>query len=118
MIFHITTLDMWDRAVLDGAYRPPSLEAEGFVHLSTAPQVEATANLYYAGKTDLLLLSVDPERLRAELRYEAPAGSGMRDDLFPHLYGPLNVDAVVKTVKLVPNAEGRFEISPLESESP
>ena len=117
MIFHLTTLDKWEQAVLDGDYRPESLIAEGFIHLSTEAQVQTTANLYYSGKT-LLLLAVDPAQLTAELRFEAPAGSGKRDDLFPHLYGPLNLDAVTKTQTLVPGSDGRFEISPLETESP
>jgi uncharacterized protein (DUF952 family) len=111
MIFHITTLDMWEQAVLGGSYRAASLKDEGFVHLSTAAQVEVTANLYYAGQSGLVVLVVDPERLESELRYEPPKGPGARDDLFPHLYGPLNVDAVVKTVALVPDAAGRFTVS-------
>ena len=117
MIFHLTTLDSWAQAVLDGDYRPESLQAEGFIHLSTGSQVETTANLYYAGQT-LLLLWVDPARLTAELRYEAPVGPGKRDQLFPHLYGPLNLDAVTKTETLTPNDDGRFAITLPETESP
>jgi uncharacterized protein (DUF952 family) len=114
MIFHITTLDTWEQAVLGGSYRAESLEAEGFIHLSTAEQVEGTANLYYQGQSGLVLLVVDPERLHSELRHDPPAGTGARSGLFPHLYGPLNVDAVVKTVALEPDASGRFTI-PLET---
>ena len=76
---------------MDGSsdYRPASLAREGFIHLSSEAQWLATANRFYRGRADLLLVSIDGDRLRAELRHEPADG-----DIFPHLYGPLNLNAV------------------------
>jgi len=68
------------------------LADEGFIHLSTAEQLPGVAGRYYAGVEDLVLLHVDPDLLVAPLVYEDVPGVGS----FPHLYGPLNVDAVVR----------------------
>ncbi|MBS1124241.1 MAG: hypothetical protein H6Q90_6469, partial [Deltaproteobacteria bacterium] len=73
-----------------GEYRAASLEAEGFIHLSTAAQLPGTLRRFYRGVPDLVVLTIDPTRLRGELRYERAD----RDD-FPHLYGPLELDAVI-----------------------
>ena len=91
VLLHIAEPDDWDDA--DTHYRPPSLAAEGFVHLSTVDQVEATTRRHYAGRTGLLLLRIDASALGdAELRWEAAPEGGT----FPHLYGPLPVDAVTE----------------------
>lgn len=109
-IFHIATREDWDAAQTRGSYAPASLGAEGFVHCSTATQVESTANAFYRGRSDLLLLSLDDERLTSELRYEAPTpvvheGGG---ELFPHLYGALNLDAVTAVEPMTPGTDGGF----------
>lgn len=102
MIYHITERAAWDDARARGEYSAPSLESEGFIHCSTRDQVLDVANDFYRGEADLLILCIDELRLRAELRWEAPAHpkpSEVRrvnsDGLFPHLYGVLNLDAVV-----------------------
>lgn len=88
-LFHIAEADAWARA--DVLYRPPSLQDEGFIHLSRADQLEATSRRHYAGRTGLRLLTVDVSGLDGgELRWE-PAPHG---EEFPHLYGPLPVAAV------------------------
>lgn len=90
-IYHLVTPDRWP--VQSGeAYRADSLLTEGFIHCSFAEQVEGSANRYYAQAPELLLLQIDPQRLQVPLKIE-PSGSGA---LFPHLYGPLNVEAVVR----------------------
>lgn len=104
MIFHITENTAWQAAQVEGAYRADSLETEGFIHFSNEDQVVASANRFYQGKTGLVLLSVDPSRLTSELRYEDTVNHGT----FPHLYGPLNVEAVVDSRSFEPDAAGKF----------
>lgn len=99
MIYHITTRQSWEAAQHCGAYRAASLETEGFIHCSFGRQVAHTARRYFAGQVGLVLLHIDETCLEAELRVEAGAGT---QDLFPHLYGPLNLDAVVKVKELDP----------------
>lgn len=105
-IFHITTASAWHAAYAAGAYTAASLATEGFIHLSTREQVEATANRLYRGQAGLLLVAVDPSRLTAELRYE----EGEPGEQFPHLYGPLNLDAVAGIYALLPEADGSFRL--------
>jgi uncharacterized protein (DUF952 family) len=90
-IFHITSREAWTEAKVLGSYSSDTLATEGFTHCSTAEQVQRSAQKFFKGKTDLVLLHIDQEKVLAEVHYEA-AGSG---ELFPHLYGPLNLDAVV-----------------------
>jgi uncharacterized protein (DUF952 family) len=90
-LFHITTRAAWEHARHAGEYRPASLASEGFIHLSTEAQWRATLDRFYRGVPDLVLLRIDPSRVRAELRYEPADG-----DAFPHLYGPLESDAVLE----------------------
>lgn len=103
-IYHITPRADWERAQPDGAYRAASLQTEGFIHCSTGAQVMATANRYYTGQPDLLLLEIDPLRTGAELRYEGLPGG----EQFPHLYGALPLAAVMRVLRLEPEADGRF----------
>ena len=96
VIFHIAEREAWDAAVAAGEYtvstRGRSLAEQGFIHMSTRVQVDGVAGRFYAGVDDLVLLHVDESRLTAPLQYDAVPGTV---DSFPHLYGPLNVDAVV-----------------------
>lgn len=94
MLFHITTREAWQHAVASGDYRPPSLEREGFIHLSTEPQWEKTRERFFSNQSDLVLLVIDPERVES-LRWE-PAD----DDTFPHLYSALSISAVVEVREL------------------
>ena len=104
-LFHITTRDAWEAARRSGAYRPASLAAEGFIHFSTDKQLLPSAERHFAGQAGLLVLSVAAHKLTAELRYEDAHG-----ELFPHLYGPLNLDAVVDVVELPVGDDGRFRV--------
>ncbi len=104
LIYHIAEQAVWERAMEGAGYRPASLESEGFIHLSTAAQVLWVANRFYRGRAGLVLLTVEPERLAAELRYEE-SEPGQR---FPHLYGPLNLDAVVAAQDFAPAEDGEF----------
>jgi uncharacterized protein (DUF952 family) len=102
-ILHITTASAWRVAQEDGELTTPSLADEGFIHCSTHGQVVATANRIFRGSGDLLLLEVDPDRLLAELKWERATDVG---EEFPHIYGPLNADAVVGTLALVEGDDG------------
>ena len=109
LIYHIASVADWDQARRDGEYttstRGMSLAEQGFIHASTAPQVAPVANAFYGDDQDLVVLVIDTGRLGPELRYEPVPGW---DDRFPHIYGPLNVDAVVMTLPLGRDASGRF----------
>lgn len=105
-IYHIAAAEDWDAARADGVYAADSLSAEGFIHLSTRDQVLWVAGRFYRGRAGLVLLAVDPARLAAELRYEE-SEPGQR---FPHLYGPLNLDAVVAAHPFPPEADGSFRL--------
>jgi uncharacterized protein (DUF952 family) len=102
MIYHVVTESDF-RAQLDSAfYHPPGLRRDGFVHCALEPSVIPVANDYYAGAPGrLLLLEIDPGKLVAETRFEtaAPlAGGGSSHlastPLFPHVYGPINTEAI------------------------
>lgn len=104
-LFHITTRAAWGAAQERGEYRAPSLETEGFIHLSEDGQWLEVANRVYRGVPDLVLLSIRSDRLRAEVRYEPADGS-----VYPHLYGPLEVDAVVDVLDLPRAADGSIGV--------
>jgi uncharacterized protein (DUF952 family) len=111
MLVHICVADEWRLAQARGEHRPKSLDAVGFVHLSTPEQVHLPANRLYAGRTDLVLLRLDPRRLGAPVRWEPGAPTDPASMEFPHLYGPLPVGAVTSVTPYLPDADGRF--SPL-----
>jgi uncharacterized protein (DUF952 family) len=106
LIFHITSAADWQRAQSEGSYRANSLTTEGFIHCSTQAQIVRTANKYYAGQTGLVLLCIHEEAVRAEVRYE-DFNAG---DLFPHIYGPIPLEAVIRVVNFPPGAEGKFTL--------
>jgi uncharacterized protein (DUF952 family) len=114
LIFHITTRSEWQATQARGEYRAPSLETEGFIHLSTSKQVSSVANAFYRGQSGLVLLVVDEMRVTSQVKWEAPAGTPAlgisQDDKFPHVYGPLNLDAVVDVLDFNPDASGNFRL--------
>jgi uncharacterized protein (DUF952 family) len=94
MIYHVTRRTDWDNALLSGSYEAPSLRSEGFIHTSTKEQVAGVLDRYYKNTNDLVLLHIDETKLIAPLKYElAPSVN----EMFPHIYGPLNTDAVINT---------------------
>jgi uncharacterized protein (DUF952 family)/GNAT superfamily N-acetyltransferase len=98
---HLIEPALWRVALAEGAVRPPSLESAGFVHLSRPEQVHVPAARLFPGRRDLVLLVVDPARLTDPVRMEPGEPAG---ELFPHLYGPLPVTAVVAVVPYRPPA--------------
>jgi uncharacterized protein (DUF952 family) len=113
-IVHIASRTAWEASIPAGYYKPTSLESEGFIHCSTVEQSVDTANNFFHNQHGLVLLCIDVDKLDAELKYEPPAGGpahNLQDGtLFPHLYGPLNVNAVVRVVEFEPDAEGMFSL--------
>jgi uncharacterized protein (DUF952 family)/uridine phosphorylase len=112
LIYHITTFTSWGKARKAGRYTASSLVDEGFIHCSTAGQVVSVANELYAGQSDLVLLVIDERRVRPEVRYEDCYATGQ---LFPHIYGPLNLAAVVGVLPFPAGKDGRFQPPPLLS---
>ena len=113
MIYHITTHAAWQAAQSHGSYRAESLATEGFIHCSTRRQVLHVANSIYRGADELLLLQIDESSLQAPLVWEAPAhpDPAKADEFsdrgkFPHIYGALNLDAVVGMETLREGSDG------------
>ncbi len=100
-IYHLVPRCVWEENP-DQPYCPDSLAREGFIHCSFAEQVAWAANRFYAEIVDLLLLHIDTERLTSPLREEA-CDTG---EIFPHIYGPLNREAVVAAEVLTRGPDG------------
>jgi uncharacterized protein (DUF952 family) len=102
-ILHITTDAGWAAAQEAGELVARSLAEEGFIHCSTHDQVEATANRIFRGSGDLLLLELEVARIAPPLKWERATDVG---EDFPHIYGPINLDAVIGTITLPEGAGG------------
>ncbi|HEY4633147.1 MAG TPA: DUF952 domain-containing protein [Candidatus Limnocylindrales bacterium] len=114
-IFHLAIDADWVGTLsTDGRYRHSTvgrtLADEGFVHCSFAAQLQATADRFYAGRSDVLLLAIDPERLEAPVVVEPAPGNGER---FPHVYGPIPVEAVVWAQPVPLGSDGRLDLEAL-----
>ena len=115
MIYHLTSRQAWREAQQRGEYRAESLESEGFIHCSTQMQILPVAEKFYKGQQGILLLEIDPSLLTSELRWEAPSGGAPppgvpEGDLFPHIYGPVNLDAIVKVYDLESDPDGSYKL--------
>ena len=115
MIFHITSRTAWDEAQKRGDYRAEGYAREGFIHCSTLSQVLPVANNFYKGQRGLILLEIEPTLLSSTLKWEPPSGGTpppgvSKGDMFPHIYGPINLDAVVRTVELASKPDGTFDL--------
>jgi uncharacterized protein (DUF952 family) len=108
VLFHLCSAADWRAAQASGEHRPESLDANGFVHLSTPQQVHLPANRLYAGRTDLVLLHIDPARLTSPIRWEPGVASDPDSMVFPHLYGPLPAAAVISITSYRSDQNGRF----------
>ncbi|NPV56617.1 MAG: DUF952 domain-containing protein [Anaerolineae bacterium] len=107
MIYHIAREDDWQSGLMAEQYLPAEFAADGFIHCSTHEQVLRVANRFYRGQSDLVLLEIDPERVEAEVIYENLEGG---EERFPHLYGPLNLDAVAAVHVFTPGGNGSFQL--------
>ena len=111
-IYHIAAAADWAQARRDGQYtistRGLTLAEQGYIHACTAEQVALVASTYYQGVPDLLLLVIDPGLVAEEIRYEHVPGQA---EPYPHIYGPLNIDAVVQTRPFHPGPDGLFSFT-------
>jgi uncharacterized protein (DUF952 family) len=107
-ILHATSRTAWSAAQKAGAYTADSLASQGFIHCSRMDQVVHVANNIFKGQQGLVLLKIDPSRLTAKLRYEP--GTDAPDELFPHIYGPLNLEAVSAVLDFEPGIDGIFSL--------
>ena len=92
MIYHLTQKRNWDDALTKGFYDAESLYSEGFIHCSVKDQVHATLDRYFKDQSEILVLSIDSSKLRSPLKFEFSASV---NEEFPHVFGPINIDAVV-----------------------
>jgi len=97
IIFHITTAAEWNAAKERRSYESASLKAEGFIHCSEERQVAGVLERFFAGKTDLVKLVIDTDKLKSRYVQE---WSPSTHDTFPHVYGPINTDAVIDVITL------------------
>jgi uncharacterized protein (DUF952 family) len=107
LILHCTQRSTWNAGVARGAYTAASLASEGFIHFSKLEQFVGSANRFFRGQTDLVLLCVDADRLLAKVVNENLEGGTV---LFPHVYGPVNLDAVTAVVDFPCEADGTFRL--------
>jgi len=108
-ILHIVPQSTWATAQHNEQYTGDTLATEGFIHCSRPEQIIAIANECFPRRHDLLLLVIEVSRVQAAIRYEDLYASGKE---YPHIYGPLNREAVINVVALLPDADGTFSKLP------
>ena len=107
IIYHLTSRAAWTAAQATGEYEAPSLADEGFIHCSAdEAQALRVAERLYAGLSGLQVLDVDTGKLQAEVKRE-PSRSG---EIYPHIYGRINLDAVVRIRDLTQGPDGRHQL--------
>jgi uncharacterized protein (DUF952 family) len=106
-IYKVLTPEEWSLAQASGVIITELDKKDGFVHLSTATQLNATLSLYFSKEESVVLLQIDNAQIHNKLKFEAPAPPGNRTSSFPHYYGDLNTKTVSKMWNL---KRGAFEI--------
>lgn len=102
-IYHIISTQDWAQAQEQGHYTPPSLKFEGFIHASKKDQVLPTLNRRYQDKNTLLLLVIEASKVKPKIFFEYSSGAGEKH---PHIYGPLNLEAIEAVIVLNKDEEG------------
>jgi uncharacterized protein (DUF952 family) len=97
IIYHVTTAAEWKAAEEKGFYETPSLKEEGFIHCSQENQVAGVLERYFSGKTDVIKLVIDSDKLSNRFVFEWSPSTA---DTFPHVYGPIDLKAVIDVVKI------------------
>ena len=105
LILHITRREDWEKALSKGEYKPKSFTIEGFVNCATPDQIIKIANANFKNKTGLILLCIDSDKVESKIRFESGGY-----EFYPHIYGVLNLDAVVKTCEFEPGLDGNFTL--------
>ncbi|MEI5906987.1 DUF952 domain-containing protein [Bacillus spongiae] len=107
MILHIMTRQEWDIIKESVKYTPKSIQTDGFIHCCTKEQIANVANQFFSGQTNLVLLRIDPDKVTSTIVFEDLQKLGQ---LFPHIYGPLNLNAVMNVIQFKPNIDGKFAV--------
>jgi uncharacterized protein (DUF952 family) len=97
VIFHITTKPEWESAQKKGFYEAASLASEGFIHCSEDRQVADVLDRYFKDKKELVKLVIETDRLKSPIFFD---WSTSVEDTFPHIYGPINLEAVTDVVSI------------------
>lgn len=105
VLVHLCGIQEWSDARTRGGIQP---EASGFIHLSTPEQVHLPANRLFGGRDDLVVLRIDPALLESPVRWEPGVPTDPESMLFPHLYGPLPIGAVISVTAYPPSPDGTF----------
>ncbi|MBW4573675.1 MAG: DUF952 domain-containing protein [Aphanothece sp. CMT-3BRIN-NPC111] len=106
ILLHITKREQWEEAKLTKSYCGDTLDSEGFIHCSTPQQVIRVANTLFQYQRRLVLLCIEFNKVEPEIRYEGLDGG----ERFPHIYGHLNINAVVQVLNFEPGEDGLFKL--------
>ena len=96
-IYHVTTLKEWEAAKLKNEYTPVNYEQDGFIHCSIEKQIPGVLDRFYKGQTGLVKLKIEKEKVQRPVLFELAVDL---DELFPHIYGALNLDSVVEVITI------------------
>lgn len=107
VIYHITSETEWDKAKNSNKYAPDRYTNDGFIHCSKDSQTTRVANARFKGRQDVILLEIDTEKVLKKIVFEQ---TGSAIEPHPHIYGPLNKDAVLRIYKLTPDVNGFFSM--------
>jgi release factor glutamine methyltransferase len=105
LIIHLCRRVEWQKSQEQGMYQGKFLKHEGFIHCSQPEQILEVANRFYPGISELVLLWMDPDKVASEIRWD-----GADNSLFPHIYGPINLDAVISVTELKPEIDGTYRV--------
>jgi len=105
LVIHICQREEWLQAHQRGIFQDKSLMQDGFIHCSQTEQILEVANHFYQGIPELVLLWIDPDRLTSEIRWETADNAQ-----FPHIYGPISLDAVVSVSNLNSDVDGTYRV--------
>ena len=96
-IYHVTTQKEWEQAKMNGEYKPAGYAQDGFIHCSVEKQVAGVLDRFYKGQTGLIKLKIEKAKVSRPVLFELAVDL---DELFPHIYGTLNLDSVVEVINI------------------
>lgn len=105
MIYHIAEREEWENS--ENYYCPLTFNTEGFIHCSTKEKICESANKFFKGKSGILLLSIDENKVTAEIKWEDLYSFNYK---FPHIYGKLNKDSVISITEIYSDTNGEFKL--------
>lgn len=108
-IFHVIRKCELD-LLLEDYYKPKSLTVDGFIHCSKAEQLEEVLNRLLKNEKKLTIIKINVEKTKPEIKFESPIEAPHSKIYYPHIYGPLNNDAIEKKVELTIGDDGKFNL--------